>query len=878
MKALPHTRFVQSSLHAFFFLSLGLNGCGRSAQDTINKVRQLQNQSQQSISQHNFLDAEKQLQESLYAVQQLDSTADIVAETQSSLAQAQAQLGKFSLAIENYTAAHTRYKEIGNRNAEARTANALGETYFDLRLLNEAEPLFTNAQQIGLLFNEHIEGARAEYNLGKLYRAKHNANEAIQHFNTAIQSYESLRDTSRWIENLSQLFLLYAEQGDEENTRIAFEQAEQLAEHLHNTQSTATLHREYGAALSILQHWSAALQQYYLALAQLNTNQSPATQAELMKMHCAIGELFLRNHTFEIARQYFISSYNIAIAIDDKLATGYLLIRIADCELKNNIVAHTQTFDNTIQNYYEQALRLFAKNNFPFAEVIALHRLGIVKLLSSDRRNALTFFQRAFEIYTVRSQPNSAMSPLLWCNFDELTMAFQSPGTTQRWWYENFVSSLLHEERTNDAFDILQQAQTYTLSHAINSLHVVFRNPAASALLATIETQKTLLQIYKSELLFNTTLEAKNRDAEYQQTIQHKIQSANGALQTILTELQKQNTPLKNFMALWRHSVIAPISVHHNDLEKYLPPHTTAIEYFSVNNQLFAFVVRPDEPIRIVLLSKNYSAVQKKIETYKARYSGKISSLETIKIMRELYTLLLQPLESLLDQRLIIIPSEELTALPFHALLNATAHALIEQHDVSYLPALSLVQYIQPNASRNTAVVAFGISTNKQWSVEYELRDIRSSMKDAKIFLNQSATKQNLFESTGDVLQLSTEFYNSTPLSFALSNGTVSSLSERISISSLPQLHTYPVVYFSNQFHGDENLSPLYATVLLLNGSSNIIANLLPTTQKTNRLFSEKFYSSLAQTGVVNDAYRTALIESAKQGEQQWMSFFKFGK
>ena len=143
-----------------------------------------------------------------------------------------------------------------------------------------------------------------------------------------------------------------------------------------------------------------------------------------------------------------------------------------------------------------------------------------------------------------------------------------------------------------------------------------------------------------------------------------------------------------------------------------------------------------------------------------------------------------------------------------------------------------------------------------------------------------------MFESFGDVLQLSTDFVTDTIFpgrsTFVLSSGSITDPDANIPVADFLRLHPYPVVYLSDQQSATSGLTPMHAALLMMNGTSNIILTMRPSESKENKFFSEKFYSALAKGSNVNDAYRSAILAMAKSpnfnAPYQWSQFFKYGK
>jgi CHAT domain-containing protein len=117
-------------------------------------------------------------------------------------------------------------------------------------------------------------------------------------------------------------------------------------------------------------------------------------------------------------------------------------------------------------------------------------------------------------------------------------------------------------------------------------------------------------------------------------------------------------------------------------------------------------------------------------------------------LLRRLYHLLLDPLSSLLDdcERLIVIPYGLLHYLPFHCLFDG-ARFLIEQLEVSYLPALSLLEICRQRAQQIAArgfspgdALVLGLSDNGRLIGAVQEAQTIARLLGAPCYLNEAAT------------------------------------------------------------------------------------------------------------------------------------------
>jgi CHAT domain-containing protein len=255
----------------------------------------------------------------------------------------------------------------------------------------------------------------------------------------------------------------------------------------------------------------------------------------------------------------------------------------------------------------------------------------------------------------------------------------------------------------------------------------------------------------------------------------------------------------------------------------------------------------------------------------------------------QLYDVLLRPVEDLLDKNLIIVSNEAMEGFPFHAIEQQDRHNnvryVIELTSVDYVPSLASLRYRTASASHIRDIVAFGNPTGKNWSIDYELRDVRSFFRGAILRIGIEASWDNLRSVKADVLQLSTEFSVCTaehPLgTFLLSNGLTVEESATLSFSKLSELDAVPVIFLSNQYGQGIGLTSNQALLLHLNGTSDVFLNAWTADRRAAKFFSEFFYTQLANGLAPGDAYRQALLNLIRTREvshpRSWGQFFHFG-
>ncbi len=151
----------------------------------------------------------------------------------------------------------------------------------------------------------------------------------------------------------------------------------------------------------------------------------------------------------------------------------------------------------------------------------------------------------------------------------------------------------------------------------------------------------------------------------------------------------------------------------------WLDEDTLLVEYFVARDQLIAFLVDGDRvqavplaapPAQVTRLLTMLSLNNRTLP-WAPRERQRQLARNARGLLQKLHQQLIQPLQPRLQQyaRLIITPHGNLHYLPFHALFDGERH-LIETHEISYLPASSLLPFVLRQRPHDDSKIAFGYS------------------------------------------------------------------------------------------------------------------------------------------------------------------------
>ena len=110
---------------------------------------------------------------------------------------------------------------------------------------------------------------------------------------------------------------------------------------------------------------------------------------------------------------------------------------------------------------------------------------------------------------------------------------------------------------------------------------------------------------------------------------------------------------------------------------------------------------------------------------------------------------------------------------------------------------------------------------------------------------------------------------------------TASLMGVTVPVSQFTMLHTFSIVVVNDINPRGNSIAGLHSLLWLLNGSAAVITNEFPLTPKGSKTFVENFYSGYSATLQPFHAYRKAMGELQKQGNNSGQSlassYFYYG-
>lgn len=175
------------------------------------------------------------------------------------------------------------------------------------------------------------------------------------------------------------------------------------------------------------------------------------------------------------------------------------------------------------------------------------------------------------------------------------------------------------------------------------------------------------------------------------------------------------------------------------------------IEFHSLNDRLLAWVVR-SSGITGYTLASGRDDLGLRVQAFREAILQRSKSV--MLAGRELYALLLEPLELRPGERLLVVPHGPLHYLPFQALRDGGGY-LIESHALAYAPSAGLaLQLTRRSDGGGDNLVAFGNpGTDARYALpgaEREVEHIAALFSNKNVYLQNAASTRQFRASAGN--------------------------------------------------------------------------------------------------------------------------------
>jgi tetratricopeptide (TPR) repeat protein len=793
-------------------------------------------------------------------------------------------LGEFRGALAaSEQAAGLLHKE-GDVYGEVQLALLEGDIYAAMHMNNKAIAHYRTASASATAFDDKTAKVESELKLASILKSSNDLNEALEVYKNVLALSQETGDRQCLAAALGGVGSIYRLQHRNEEASNSLSQAVASINQSSNPLLIAQLHEEFGLLHSAQNSKNAAIRDFRDAINILRRSRSDKNVQTILLFQ--LGQLYEQSSNLPEAKRYYTEALELARSQGDRIAENYLSLFLVRCDF--NILHQDQRSQNgdTLRGIYEHLAQNFLECGHIAGQGFLYIQLG------KEYERAGNFLKaREYYLKAVALDQNA----LAEYSNEELHRPYQNALgilPSHQEWYEYLGALLIKLQRPDEALKIVEYAGTKKLADSFQNIVVSLRYQQVKVLTRDVQEQLQKARMLEAEYTARLASTKHSDESNDLNALHAELESAKRTLQK---ESQQIIAEHPNYETL-----VIPAPVETATLQANIPQGTLAIEFFPTDDLLYIFAVTRSH-IVVRTSAVRHDNLLQMINEYRQLlqdpnvYSGEggeasIASMTRFaRLSTQLYDILLHPVDDLFERNLIIVANHEMDGFPFHAIERQDAKGnvkyVIELTSIDYVPSLGSLRYRAVSTSRILDVVAFGNPTGKNWSVDYELRDIRSFFKGARVFVGLETSWDNLKSMKANILQISTEFSLRSaefPLgNFVLSNGLMVEQSTTIPFEKLAELEAIPVIALSNHNGQGIGLSAEHALLLRLNGTPDIFFNAWSADRKAAKFFSEYFFTHLANGLAPGDAYRQALFNLIRTREvshpRSWGQFFHFG-
>lgn len=579
--------------------------------------------------------------------------------------------GRYTEALAAHNRALTIDRALGRPASMATSLNNIGLVYKQQGQFNQA---LTAYQEALTLFQENGNRGSAGTvlnNMGVVYETQGRYEEALAAYEQALAIHRQTENRPGEANTLNNIGLVYYSQNRQSKALTTLQQALAVIETGGNLRDKATILNSTGLVYSEQSQFKQALSFFEQALAiQREAGYREGEHTTLTN----IGAVYKRQGKNREALDVFNQSLAIIQRIGSRADEALALNNIG-------VVYSALEQPEKAMDFYRQALAIHQEVGNPAGESLVLGNLSDVYRKLGRNDEALTAAQQALDIgETIRAaagseQGRSSFIAQFKDEYDFVVAELHRQGedeaaffTAERSRARSFLDSLATGQvQLNDSDADIFNREEEAYRHRQTLLDTLIKARAQSP------PQPGRVAALESQLAQAEELYAQARAV---------IEARNNRLVELLPNRGAKNVP-----------TVA-------DIQAYLPPNSTLVAYYSLDEQTLAFVIASNA-FAVIELNISQAELSQKVEFFRKLIDLRETDA-TRQTAAELYQILIAPLDETLNTpHLLIVPHGRLHYLPFAALLHPKKQRyLIEDYSLALLPSAAGLPFIQQNAAQ----------------------------------------------------------------------------------------------------------------------------------------------------------------------------------
>ncbi len=848
------------------------------------KTEDLISRGKESFDELNYEKAEKLFLEAAHILQPENNDQTKLAEVFSYLGKINFAFGEFGAALDHYDHAIEASRNSSDFRGEAKYLMEMGTLLAGIGELESALEKFQSSLSFSSAFEDQKSVAALNLQIAEVLRRQEQYEDAIQNYESALNYYSWTGEKKSAVLALIGLGKIAQLQRNYDKARENYKQAQSLIDPSEDPITEASLRLNYGLFLRSQGEWNTALRELRDGTNRLRAKRIGKEYETLLLFY--LGRIYDETGRLEEAKKFYSDALTIARKNNDRLSEVYLSMFLLKVE-ENSVAGKSQTSDleNLVGQYNEISDR-FGALEHRTGLALAKFESGKHLLRMGKIEEGLRAFEHGFDV--LESKYGEFIVPGIHDSFQSEWKSRELIDDA----YALAAKTALELNKFDEAFRYLERNRARDYHKFLSNANVEVRTEPVRKLVNNVRSMIGELHSLRLEL----TGILVSRFGVRKQAHVDSLTTLISIRSRDLSELR--NTISKSYPN--HEYLVEGSSIGISEIQSFLPSGTVLIQFLPMQNEMIIFALsKKTHLVRFVPVTRDqltsmmqeYLSLLKDPNVYAG--AGGEASLRPMTrfaiLSTQLYDTFFRPIDGFFERNLIILCDKMFESFPFHALerqeVQGTVRYLVEITGTSYLPSSNSIRYSTVSASRVQSVVGLGNPNGKNWSIDYELRDIRSFIRDTKILIAVEATWENLRASHGDVLQLTTDYKHMsrvTPFG-TMSFANPANIEDEIELpfDRLTLLPPYPITVLSNQYEAARGLRPLHALLLRNHGSAHVIFNAWHSDRKGSKFFSEFFYTHLGNGLPPVEAFRQALLNLIHTRDvnhpYQWAQFFHVG-
>ncbi len=568
-------------------------------------------------------------------------------------------IGTYPKAIEYYQQALTISREIRNVSEEGVALNGLGTVYTSLGEYQKSIEYFQQALKIAKEVRERIGEGSVLVNLGKAYHGLSKYQQALAAYQQALTIAKEIGSQYLESTSLNGLGTVSTEIGQYQKAIGYYQQSLAIKREIGNRQGESITLNNIGSTYETLGQYQKAIEYYQQSLVikrEIGDRNGEGTTLN------NIGASYERLNQSPKAIEYFQQALVIYREVGDRGGEGTTL---------NNLGSAAQSLNNypLAIKYFNQALVIHQKNGNRSQESIALGNLGLVYEDLRQYSQALQFYDRSLIIRRKIGDREGIAIALnnqgaVFYKLKKLPQAELKLREAIEIW-DSLRAGLTDSNKISFADRI---AITYKILQQV----LVEQNKTQAALeIAERAKARALVELLASKVTtINSAASQKIRQAPNLSEIQQIARAQKATLVEYST--------VDDLILIWVIKPTGKITFH----QTKLPPKTTLKD--------------------LIVATRDGIGANRGTRTKDDNPNSTGGDL------KQLHQLLIAPIVKDLptkpEERVIILPQNELFLVPFAALQDAQDRYLIQQHTITIAPSIQVLALTETKSTRLSKV------------------------------------------------------------------------------------------------------------------------------------------------------------------------------